>query len=72
MRESLSISLPPELKREVDRYSDARGVTRSDVVREALREYLFVRRFRALREEFLAYGEAAGLHSDEDVFREVS
>jgi len=72
MRESLSISLPPELKREVDRYSDARGVTRSDVVREALREYLFVQRFRALREEFLAYGEAAGLYSDEDVFREVS
>jgi metal-responsive CopG/Arc/MetJ family transcriptional regulator len=72
MRESLSISLSPELKREVDRYSDARGVTRSDVVREALREYLFVRRFRDLRKEFLAYGEAAGLHSDEDVFREVS
>jgi metal-responsive CopG/Arc/MetJ family transcriptional regulator len=72
MRESLSISLPPELREEVDRYSEAAGVTRSDVVREALREYLFVRRFRALREEFLVYGEAAGLHTDDDVFREVS
>jgi metal-responsive CopG/Arc/MetJ family transcriptional regulator len=72
MRESLSISLPPQLRKEVDRYSEAAGVTRSDVVREALREYLFVRRFRALREEFLAYGEAAGLHTDDDVFREVS
>ncbi len=72
MRESLSISLPPELREEVDRHSEAAGVTRSDVVREALREYLFVRRFRALREEFLAYGEAAGLHTDDVVFREVS
>ena len=72
MRESLSISLPGDLKEKVDRYSQDAGMTRSDVVREALREYLFVRRFRALREELLPYGEAAGLHTDEDVFREVS
>jgi len=72
MRESLSISLPGDLKEKVDRYSQDAGMTRSDVAREALREYLFVRRFRALREELLRYGEAAGLHTDEDVFREVS
>jgi metal-responsive CopG/Arc/MetJ family transcriptional regulator len=51
MRESISISLPKELKKEMDRYSESQGVSRSDMVREALRDYLFVQRFRALRRE---------------------
>ncbi|HET8656191.1 MAG TPA: ribbon-helix-helix domain-containing protein [Longimicrobiaceae bacterium] len=72
MRESISISLPEELKAELDRLSQAESLSRSDVVREALREYLFSRRFRALRGEFMPYAEAQGVYTDEDVFREVS
>jgi metal-responsive CopG/Arc/MetJ family transcriptional regulator len=72
MRESISISLPEELKSELDEAVRAEGVTRSDVVREALREYLFIRRFRALRQELMPYAEAKGVFTDEDVFREVS
>lgn len=72
MRESISISLPEDLKAEVDRVTRAEGVSRSDFVREALRDALFLRRFRALRQELMAYGAAQGLHTDEDVFREIS
>jgi metal-responsive CopG/Arc/MetJ family transcriptional regulator len=72
MRESISISLPEELKAELDRLSQAESLSRSDVVREALREYLFSRRFRALRSELMPYAEAQGVYTDEDVFREVS
>ena len=72
MRESISISLPGDLKAELDDLTDAEGVSRSDVVREALREYLFSRRFRALRRELMPYAEAQGIFTDEDVFREVS
>lgn len=72
MRESISISLPEELKEEVDRFTQAEGVSRSDLVREALREYLFVRRFRALRRQLMPHAEARGIYTDEDVFREVS
>ena len=69
MRESISISLPEDLKAELDEAVRAEGVPRSDVVREAVREYLFIRRFRALRQELIPYAEAAGVFTDEDVFR---
>ncbi len=71
MRESISISLPEDLKAELDAAVRAEGVSRSDVVREAVREYLFIKRFRALRQELIPYAEAAGVFTDEDVFRAV-
>ena len=71
MRESISISLPEDLKAELDEAVRLEGVSRSDVVREAVREYLFIKRFRALRQELIPYAEAAGVFTDEDVFRAV-
>lgn len=72
MRESISISLPKEIKAELDRVTAEEGITRSDLVREALRTYLFGRRLRELRCELMPYAEAQGIFTDEDVFREIS
>jgi metal-responsive CopG/Arc/MetJ family transcriptional regulator len=72
MRRSISISLPEETSDELDRWVDAHGLSRSDAVREAVQEYLFIRRFRALRRELMEHAAARGLHTDEDVFREIS
>ena len=72
MRESISISLPEDIKAELDRFSESEGVSRSDTVRAALQEYLFIRRLRALRAEMMPYAEAQGVFNDEDVFRIVS
>jgi metal-responsive CopG/Arc/MetJ family transcriptional regulator len=72
MRESISISLPEDLKAEIDRFTRAEGISRSDLVREALRDYLFARRLRTLRQEIMPYAEAQGIYTDDDVFREVS
>ena len=72
MRESISISLPSEVKAELDSFSDARGVSRSDTVRAALQEYLFVRKLRTLRAQMMPHAEAQGIFTDDDVFRQVS
>lgn len=72
MRESISISLPEDLKEDLDTFIRSEGITRSDVVREAVREYLFARRVRALRQRLMPYAEAQGIYTDEDVFREIS
>lgn len=72
MRESISISLPKDLRKELDRLTKAEGASRSDLVRAALREYIFIRRFRALRQRLMPYAEAQGLYTDEDIFRVVS
>lgn len=72
MRRSISISLPEETTDDLDRWVGSQGISRSDAVRDAVQEYLFIRRFRELRRELMPYAAARGLHTDEDVFREIS
>lgn len=72
MRETVSVSLPEEIKDTLDDLSEREGRSRSEVVREALREYLFVRRFRKLRGRMVPEAEAQGIYTDEDVFDRVS
>lgn len=47
-------------------------MTRSEVVRDALRRQLAVRRFDAIRERLMPFAEARGYLTDDDVFRDVS
>ncbi|PYT06016.1 MAG: CopG family transcriptional regulator [Acidobacteria bacterium] len=72
MRETITISLPEDIKKELDAASRSEAVTRSDIVRESLRNYLFVRRFRALRARMMARAQGQGIRTDDDVFDRVS
>jgi metal-responsive CopG/Arc/MetJ family transcriptional regulator len=72
MRQRISISLPADLKDELDQATAAEGISRSDLVRDALRAYLLARRFRAFRAAMVPYAKAQGVFTDEDVFRLVS
>ena len=69
---TLTIRLPDELRRELLRLSKARRRPAGEIVRDSLRRYLAVERFRALRERTLPFAEAQGLLTDEDVFKFVS
>jgi metal-responsive CopG/Arc/MetJ family transcriptional regulator len=46
MRDTVTVSLPPGIRRELDRIAAQEGVSRSDVLRASLEDYFFVRRFR--------------------------
>jgi metal-responsive CopG/Arc/MetJ family transcriptional regulator len=72
MRETITISLPEEIKTELDKIVRSEGISRSDVVRESLRDYLFIRRFRLLRTKMLAKAQSQGIFTDEDVFKRIS
>jgi predicted transcriptional regulator len=72
MRKTVSISLPADLKEQLDEAAEAESLSRSDVVRQALSDYLFVRRFRALRARMMSRAQAQGIFTDEDVFGRVS
>ncbi len=72
MRRTLTISLPKELTRELDKASKAEGVTRSELVRDALKRYFAQREFQELRREMLLDVEAQGVLTDEDIYRSVS
>jgi len=72
MRETVTISLPQAIRRELDKVAKAEGVSRSDVLRQSLEDFLFVRRFRQVRQRMMAIAQAQGIFTDEDVFTRVS
>ena len=72
MKKTVTISLPQAVRRELDRVAKEEGVSRSDVLRQSLEDFLFVRRFRRLRQRMMAAAQAEGVYTDEDVFTRVS
>lgn len=72
MRETITISLPKSIKKRLDKIVRTEHINRSDIVREALREYFAVREFRRLRSIMVPIAEKKGIYIDEDVFRQIS
>lgn len=72
MRRTITISLPKDVKQDLDKATAEEGLSRSDLIRESLRDYLFMRRFRQLRARMLAKAQAQGIHTDEDVFKRLA
>lgn len=72
MRESVTISLPTWLKRRLDQTVKRGQMNRSDVVREALRDYFARQDLQRVRQNMIPLAETKGIFTDEDVFREVS
>ena len=72
MRSTLTISLPEKVRAQLDRVSKAEGVSRSDIVRESVRDYLFIRQFRSLRKAMVPKASRRGIRTDQDVFDRVS
>ncbi len=72
MRSTITISVPEQMRTELDKLSQSDGVSRSDIVRESLRDYLFVRRFRTMRNSMVSKASRRGIYTDQDVFDCVS
>ncbi|MDY6831816.1 MAG: CopG family transcriptional regulator [Thermodesulfobacteriota bacterium] len=64
--------MPEALKADLQRISEDENKPVSDIVRESLRRYIAVTKFRALRRRVLPFAEAQGLMTDEDVFEALS
>jgi len=69
---TLTIRVPDEMRAELQRLSEQQRTAVSDLVRESIRRYLTVERFRKLRSQALPFAEAQGLLTDEDVFNALS
>lgn len=72
MRETITISLPGSLRERLDKMVETAQVNRSDVVREALRQYLQREEFQRLRREMIPHAQSQGVYTDEDVFERIS
>ncbi|MBI4063837.1 MAG: CopG family transcriptional regulator [Elusimicrobia bacterium] len=71
MNRVLNIRLPENLRVELMALSKEAHVPFSALVRESLREFLAVRRFRSLREKVFPFAQAQGFLTDEDVFKKL-
>jgi predicted transcriptional regulator len=72
MRQTLTISLPADTKRKLDRIAKQERVNRSDVVREALNRYFTIIEFQKIRMALIPEAEKRGLYTEQDVFGQVS
>ena len=72
MQKSLTIVLPDDLEAALEEETSREGVSSSELIQVALKEYLFFRKFRLLRDQMIPHAEAHGIHTDDDVFERVS
>ena len=57
-----------DLDKALERQSEALGISKSDLAREALKRYLRVAEFRGLRTKLVARAQSIGVNTDEEVF----
>lgn len=69
MSQTITIDLPDDIQRALDDAALEEGVSQSALVENAVADYLFVRRFRTLRERMLSKGKNL---ADKEVFDLVS
>ncbi|OHD66002.1 MAG: hypothetical protein A2176_09530 [Spirochaetes bacterium RBG_13_51_14] len=72
MNKTLTIRITDELKKELEEISKIEQKPISDLVRDSLRRYVAIQRFRQLRNMVLPFAEAQGILTDEDVFKLIS
>ena len=69
---SLTIRIPEKLRRQLNKLSKEKQQPVSDLVRDSLRRYVAIERFRELRKQTMPFAEAQRYLTDEDVFRDIS
>jgi hypothetical protein len=72
MNQTITIRIPESMREELLEISKDQDKPVSDLVRESLRKYIAIQRFRKLRNMVLPFAEAQGILTDEDVFKEIS
>jgi len=72
MNQTLTIRIPNDLKEDLLELSRMEDKPASDIIRESLKRYIAIHRFRQLRNITLPFAEAEGILSDEDVFKIIS
>ncbi|MBC8389349.1 MAG: ribbon-helix-helix protein, CopG family [Actinobacteria bacterium] len=72
MNNIISIRVPDDLRKELQEISKDEAKPVSDLVRESLKRYITIYRFRKLRDMVLPFAESQGILTDEDVFKKIS
>jgi predicted transcriptional regulator len=69
MSQPITIDLPDDTRNALDQAAGEEGLSEGALIEKALTDYLFLRRFRNLRERLMSNGKA---RTDQDVFDLIS
>ena len=69
---TITVRLDKKLDAELRKLARKTGRPKSELIRDALRRQIAIRRFEELRRNVAPFAEARGWLTDEDVFREIS
>jgi metal-responsive CopG/Arc/MetJ family transcriptional regulator len=72
MRETLTVSIPSKLRREVARAAKKQHLTASEYIRDAVKHKLWLDAFDEARRTLGPKARSTGIFTDEDVFKIVS
>ncbi len=72
MRKVLSLSLSDKMAAELDALAKTTGRNKSDIVKESLSIFLWETRFKQVKSRLVKKAKAAGVVTEEDVFKVVS
>ena len=68
--EEITVRLPDNVTSALDEATREAGLSRNEIIEKALSDFLFIRRFRLLRERIA--GQSENAYTDQDVFDRVS
>jgi len=71
MDKIITFRVPEDLNNDLQKISKEEDKPVSNLIRESLRRYIQIYRFRKLREKVLPFAEARGLLTDEDIFNKL-
>jgi hypothetical protein len=72
MQDQITVDIPGEIKIALDEAVRSEGISSNELVGRALKQYLFLRRFRLLSDRLTAKAQSQGILSEQDVFDRVS
>ena len=72
MVQPITVTLPADVRRALDEISKKEGISSDEVVGRAVKQHVFLRQFRLLRERLSAKARNQGIATDQDVFNHVS
>ncbi len=72
MVQSITVTLPADVKQALDELSQKEGVSLDEVVGRAVKQHVFLRQFRSLRQRMSAKAKSQGIVTDQDVFDRIS
>lgn len=72
MKSVVSVNLPEKMSSELNKVAKDTGLSKAEIMKEALNVYLWELRFKKAKRRLTAKAKLMGIVTDEDVFKAVS